>query len=63
MEEPIQIAWINDFIFCPASIYFHNLYGSRDALAFKEQAQINGTHAHKTIDEAKYSTRAAVVSG
>lgn len=28
MEEIILISWLNDFIFCPVSIYFHNLYGA-----------------------------------
>lgn len=26
MENPILITWLNDFIFCPVSIYFHSLY-------------------------------------
>lgn len=31
-DSTILISQLNDFIFCPASIYFHNLYGDRDNL-------------------------------
>lgn len=31
-ENPILITWLNDFVFCPRSIYFHNLYGDKDNL-------------------------------
>ena len=57
MEDLIIISNLNDFIFCPASIYFHKLYGSQDNLLYQSSAQINGTKAHETIDEKKYSTR------
>lgn len=30
MDDLIIISNLNDFIFCPASIYFHKLYGSMD---------------------------------
>lgn len=63
MEDPIPITWLNDFIFCPASIYYHNLYGSVASLSFQDTHQINGKHAHKTIDEGTYSTRASILSG
>lgn len=29
MYKEILITELNDFIFCPASIYFHKMYGSR----------------------------------
>ena len=57
MEDLIIISNLNDFIFCPASIYFHKLYGSQDNLLYQSSAQINGTKAHETIDEKTYSTR------
>lgn len=28
MEENIPITWLNDFIFCPRSIFWHTLYGN-----------------------------------
>ena len=57
MEDLIIISNLNDFIFCPASIYFHKLYGSQDNLLYQSSAQLNGTKAHETIDEKIYSTR------
>lgn len=63
MEHPVLITWLNDFIFCPASIYFHNLYGEPDRMSFQEESQINGTFAHKSIDEARYSDRTEVLCG
>lgn len=63
MEQPIMITWLNDFVFCPLSIYFHNLYGSVEQLAFQETTQINGTAAHAAIDGGNYSTRSGILSG
>lgn len=57
MEEPILISYLNDFIFCPASIYFHQLYGSTDKMLYQCSDQINGTNAHKAIDSNKYSNK------
>lgn len=63
MEEPILITWLNDFIFCPASIYFHNLYGETERIAFQQPCQLNGTAAHERIDSGQYSTRKNILSG
>ena len=32
-------------IFCPASTYFHKLYGGQDNLTYQTEAQMNGTNA------------------
>lgn len=56
MEETITMSELNDFIFCPASIYFHGLYGSIDTLLYQSEYQINGTNAHKTITNNVYTT-------
>ena len=50
MDDIILISNINDFIFCPVSIYFHNLYGSENKLMFQSEYQLNGTKAHETVD-------------
>lgn len=34
MYEEILITQLNDFIFCPASIYFHMLYGETDRISY-----------------------------
>ncbi len=63
MEEIILISYLNDFIFCPVSIYFHKLYGKLDKILYQQQFQINGTAAHETIDMQTYSTRKDVLQG
>lgn len=55
MEDLILISQLNDFIFCPVSIYFHNLYADQEKMLYQEKRQIDGTHAHKTIDGGNYS--------
>lgn len=57
MEEIILISYLNDFIFCPISIYFHKLYGGLDKTLYQTSYQINGTNAHKSIDSKSYSSR------
>ena len=54
-EIPISISSLNDFIFCPASIYFHGLDQDTDVLTYQSTDQINGTAAHRTVDSGTYS--------
>ena len=63
MDESILISHLNDFIFCPASIYFHNLYGRQDTMSYQNSDQINGKKAHESVDTGKYSSRKEVISG
>ena len=62
MFEEILITQLNDFIFCPVSIYFHNLYGETDKMVYQSTQQINGTAAHKSVDQATYTTRKDILS-
>lgn len=62
MDDIIKISNINDFIFCPASIYFHNLYGNEEKLMFQSKYQLDGTKAHETVDKGKYSTSAGIIT-
>ena len=63
MENPISITSLNDFIFCPASIYFHSLEYDSDKLSFQDSFQLNGTAAHEHSDKGDYSDRKAVLQG
>ena len=63
MDDYILISWLNDFIFCPVSIYFHQLYGGKETLLYQNRDQISGKAAHKTVDEKSYSTRKDVLQG
>lgn len=62
MDDIIIISNLNDFIFCPASIYFHKLYGSEDTLMYQSSYQIDGTKAHESVDNNTYSTRNNVIT-
>lgn len=57
MQDYISISTLNDFIFCPYSIYLHNVYmgGYEDLVHATPQTQ--GKAAHESIDEKKYSSR------
>lgn len=61
-ENPISISALNDFIFCPVSIYFHSLETEENIL-FQGTAQINGTHSHRKSDTAAYSTKKCMLQG
>ncbi|MDD5795530.1 MAG: type V CRISPR-associated protein Cas4 [Oscillospiraceae bacterium] len=54
-ETPITISNLNDYIFCPASIYFHSLDYYTDTLTYQDSYQINGTAAHNAVDSSTYS--------
>lgn len=53
-ENPINITALNDFVFCPMSIYFHMLYIDIETKTYYSTNQTSGLFAHKTIDENKY---------
>ena len=56
MELYLKISFLNDFIFCPLSIYYHQLYGSLSERLYYGAAQLNGKSAHEAVDEKRYST-------
>lgn len=63
MEEIILMSYLNDFIYCPVSIYFHKLYGTVETSLYQRDYQINGTFAHKSIDNHTYSTKDKILQG
>ena len=59
-----MITQLNDFIFCPRSIYFSSIY--HDSVSddvFHQGCQRQGLAHHAAIDENRYSTRKSVVTG
>lgn len=60
-DNAITFSSLNDFIFCPASIYFHNIYGSQMTLTYQKSPQIKGSDAHKSIDNQCYSSKKNVL--
>ncbi len=59
-----MITQLNDFIFCPRSIFFAGIY--RESVSddlYHQTPQREGLVHHTAIDENKYSTRKDVITG
>lgn len=56
MENLIAISTLNDFIFCPYSIYLHNVYVGVDKSMYQALPQVRGSASHKSIDQHTYSS-------
>lgn len=63
MEDYIPISYLNDFVFCPRSIYFHQLHGRLSTRLYHDLPQIRGKAVHEAIDNAKYSSRKSILQG
>lgn len=63
MEGYILISYLNDFVFCPISIYYHQLYGELSTRIYHDLPQIEGKFVHEAIDEKKYSTKKNILQG
>ena len=63
LESYILISFLNDFIFCPRSIYFHQLFGNKSHILYQSTDQISGKCAHSSVDNKKYSTRKDILQG
>lgn len=63
MEDYIQITKLNDFIFCPKSLYFHGLYDKFDERVYHDVPQAVGKIKHESIDLNKYSTSSKYLQG
>lgn len=58
MDDYIPISTLNDFIFCPYSIYLHNVYMDTDEGLYHATPQTKGRIVHEPIDTKKASNRA-----
>lgn len=63
MDSYIRISSLNDFIFCPKSIYFHQLYENYEKEIYQNVPQIRWTLNHERIDNGKYSTSKDILQG
>lgn len=59
--ELIQISKINDFVFCPYSIYLHGIYESFDQKVYHEEFQTEGKLNHERIEKGEYSTEKSIL--
>lgn len=60
-EDYIAISTLNDFIFCPYSIYLHNVYVDTDTDMYQALPQIKGKEAHKNVDTKNVSSSNSVL--
>lgn len=63
MQDYISISMLNDFIFCPYSIYLHNVYMTVSEDVYHDTPQAKGKSAHEAIDNKKYSSRKNEITG
>ena len=57
MTDYIPISTLNDFIFCPYSIYLHNVYMETDEGLYHATPQTKGKLAHEPVDTKTSSNR------
>ena len=58
----LNISQLNDFIFCPYSIYLHNVYQALDDDTYHDTPQVKGKIAHEGVDNGTYSTKKSVIT-
>ncbi|MDT8391543.1 MAG: type V CRISPR-associated protein Cas4 [Lentisphaeria bacterium] len=64
MEPYLCITQLNDFVFCPRSIYFHNIYQQNYGTeTYHKTWQKRGQAAHRAVDEGAYSSRKDILQG
>ncbi len=63
MDGIINISYINDFLYCPKSLYLHIIYDNFDSKVFHDKPQVSGNLAHESIDQNHYSTSQHILQG
>ena len=56
MDDYISISTLNDYIFCPYSIYLHNVYMEADERLYHATPQTQGAIAHSAVGKKTAST-------
>ncbi|MBO5133437.1 MAG: type V CRISPR-associated protein Cas4 [Paludibacteraceae bacterium] len=57
MHNYISISTLNDYIFCPYSIYLHNVYMETDEGLYHATPQTRGRVSHESVDTKKASNK------
>lgn len=63
MDSAIPISAINDFLFCPKSLYLHTVYSSFEKNTYHDVPQVLGTIAHENIEKGEYTTSKYILQG
>lgn len=59
----IQITKLNDFLFCPYSVYLHSVYEGFEESTYKGIPQIKGSIKHENVDDSTYSSLKRYIQG
>jgi CRISPR-associated exonuclease Cas4 len=63
MESYIQISKINDFLYCPLSLYLHSSYEDFDPRGYHGVEQVAGKLVHENIENGTYSSAKRFAQG
>lgn len=63
MDTTIPISAINDFLFCPKSLYLHSIYIPFEKSMYHDTPQTKGKISHATIDDHSYTTSKYILQG
>ncbi|OGE72551.1 type V CRISPR-associated protein Cas4 [Candidatus Daviesbacteria bacterium RIFCSPLOWO2_02_FULL_38_15] len=63
MDSAIPISAINDFLFCPKSLYLHSVYSSFDTSIYHDIPQTLGSITHENIEDQSYTTSKHILQG
>lgn len=63
METFLPITYLNDFVFCPYSIYLHQVFDTNSEVLYSASPQQTGKAAHGKIDEEKPSRQPQTIKG
>lgn len=63
MDSYIPISAINDFLYCPKSLYLHSIYSSFETAIYHDAPQTIGTIAHENVENGTYTTAKHILQG
>jgi len=63
LYDYIPITMLNDFLFCPYSVYLRNIYHDADDDIYKAVPQVRGSYAHKDIDSGTFQDSEPCITG
>lgn len=63
MDSAITISAMNDFLYCPKSLYLHGVYSSFDTSIYHDTPQIVGSITHENIEDQTYTTSKHILQG
>lgn len=63
MDSAIAISSINDFTYCPKSLYLHSVYSAFDTSIYHDTPQTLGSITHENIENQNYTTSKHILQG